>query len=59
MPHSGSEIVDFIATVLARDLWQVEVDKVAIKVKGYNDLNPIDYLKKLKIYSQKVDDFLF
>ncbi|MEQ6376442.1 hypothetical protein RZN25_06325 [Bacillaceae bacterium S4-13-56] len=59
LPHAGSEIVDFLATIISRDLWKLETEKIPIEVPGLPSINPLEWINKLKITKQKINDVEF
>ena len=54
--HAGSEIIDFIATIVSRNLWQRELERTKITLEGQPDLEPLSVITPKVIREQKLND---
>jgi|GEM_PF-3842191 hypothetical protein len=57
--HAGCEIVDFVTTICARDLWQVETEKILLKFPDSKVIDPLPTIRSKILHSQKIDDVYF
>ncbi|WP_088104767.1 hypothetical protein [Halalkalibacter urbisdiaboli] len=57
--HAGNEVVDFVATVLARELWEIEQKKNCIEIEGMRVLNLSNHMVSKIVRKQKIHDSYF
>ena len=55
--HAGSEIIDLITTMAARDMWQIDTHKIKISVPGIGVIDPLPFIKPKILHAQKLQDF--
>lgn len=56
--HSGSEIIDFITSFAARELWQLQ-QYTTIDVPNYPQLKPVPIIDTKTLFKQKLLDTYF
>lgn len=55
--HAGNEIIDLITTIAARDMWQIDTDKINIAVPNVGIIDPLPFIKPKILHAQKLKDF--
>ncbi|KAB2953704.1 DUF3800 domain-containing protein [Heliorestis acidaminivorans] len=54
--HAGSEIIDFIATIVSRNLWKREMERTKITLENQESLEPLDVIGLKIVREQKIND---
>lgn len=55
--HCGSEIIDFMATILARDLWKQQQNRILLRFHGVGEIDPLPIMLPKVKDAQKIQDF--
>lgn len=62
LSHAGNEIVDFISSIVSRDLWQIDTGNIALRfplASPQSSLDPLPFIKPKVINYQKIRDTNF
>lgn len=57
--HAGSEIIDFITTIAARDMWQIDTNMIPLNVPTIGAIDPLPVIKPKILHAQKIKDFYY
>lgn len=58
--HAGSEIIDFITTIAARNMWGLETNKIPIRVPNHAaPIDPLPVINSKIVNQQKINDIYF
>jgi hypothetical protein len=57
--HAGSEITDFITTIVSRHVWNIDTNLIPVTIAGMSAIDTISVISPKIFNSQKLDDNFF